>query len=264
MVLWLLFFHFPGIKVQETSFAPMWQVSVNAPLSLVKGFDDQIFVLTGTGAIARISSSGSVENAVWAQGFQGARDLAYSGSAIWVAGKRDLWEVDRHGKVRQRFTGPENATWDAVAAQTDTLFLADTRKNRIYRFHGGRFHLWTRGDHLHQPAAMMVQDNQLYLACLGGPVEKGALRVLPLTEGGTTSLWSGPLGRLTGLAPDGDFGFLLSDRQGRRLLHLGEDGQVAGTISLKGKPAGVCLLSAGAVAVALPEANLVTAYALKK
>ena len=253
----------PSVQVQ-------WELSRGLAYPESVSYDPQqscLFVSNrgespGNGFIAQIAMSGQLRENRWAAGFQRPAGLAAHGTTLFLVDGKNLVAIDAaSGKQKQRFAGAEPKSLRNVAVASDgQVFLSDLEANRIYTVRGENLATFSSGPHLHQPNALFYAEGQLFIACWGGPVEKGEIRVLPAMPDATTSLWSNPIGRLSGIAADGRDGFFVCDQQTGTLFWVSPSGLAKRLTDLGSGVAGLCFVGEqGLLVAANPERGTLVA-----
>ena len=244
--IFLLMLHFgfitPAIELIPTK-------TLHDPVGVV--FDPSANMLyisnRGGGTLTKIDLHGAEEQ-TWVAGLSRPGALALGNNQIFVVETNHVVSIDLATKKMKKVAIEAAGTLSGVAVAEDgRVFVADIKRNQIYRLQDDKATIWSSGAHLHQPNGLNLQDDQLYIACQGGPTVLGEIRIIPLIQGAITSQWSEPVGRLYGLSPDGDYGFYVTDRERGQVLRLTDDGGSKILASDLDRPSGL---------VAIPEKNL--------
>jgi len=230
VAVWLLAWQGPAPTLAEA-----WSLDagLTAPESVVyDATRDRIYVAV-KGGVASIEPNGAMDDAAWIKGLGRPRGLALAGDRLYLADGPDALAARLpSGEIADRWKTPSRELTDLACDEEGRIFACDRSGNRLYALRNGKAELFTAGEFLHQPNALLL-EGQLYIACWGGPVERGAIRALPLQPDAVTSLWSNPIGRLAGLTSDGNYGFYTADRESGAIYHVAEDGRQSAVLQLE-------------------------------
>ncbi len=227
-------------------FVERWAIerSLTAPMSVTcDPMRGAVFIATAKG-IALANVDGRLVNPRWVQGLEAPRGLSIGDGKLFYVVGGDLAAVDAvTGKPLGRWRTPARELTDSAVDAAGLAFACDRNANRVYALREGEAALYASGDFLHQPSALWLEETQLMIACWGGPVEKGAVRSLPLTPNAVTSLWSNPIGALSGISADGDFGYFVCDYKNGVIYRVTPEGQALALIRLEAGVADIFYLA---------------------
>ena len=186
--------------------------------------------------VSFISADGQSQKVV-VRGLVNPKAVAQQSDGIVVLEQKSLVFIDASGVISERIKIPSAQTLQAITiGANNQIWLTDSGSNKIFLIKNKEVATYATGDHLHQPMGLLENGGQLLFACWGGPDALGAIRMLPLIDGARTELWSGELGRLVDLVPDGNYGYYVTEQAKRSLLHISEEGRLIKRYPLNGKP----------------------------
>lgn len=194
------------------------------PIDVVLG-ENQLFTVDEEGVLWRVDQHASpFKLQKLAEGLNAPGGLAYHDGLLYVTCKEYVAKiVVDSGQVTRMPIRAAQLVGIAVGPN-GYVYVSDRAANRIYRLRDDRVETFKRGPSLHQPNGLACLYEQLYMACQGGSEVQGAIRVMPLEPESDNNLWSEPMGRLYGLAGDGEFGFFVSDHIKGVIFHVHADG----------------------------------------
>mgnify|MGYP005838541841 CR=1 FL=1 len=239
---------------------------------LVASGNGPVMERAGNGYLSKVALNGVVLDHTWLSGFHSPKGIALAADTLYVADISDLVVIDLTSG--RRSTYPASAATslrDVALDQQGRLYLSDTCSDTIYTFADGVMEVWLHSPRLAGPGALFVQDNSLYVGSRvrqsGGlePKETGRLLAIDLHTKEIRAVGGGlPLVAVGGVAGLADRGFLITDRQQGRLLHLDVQGRVRERIDVGSGAAGLHVLPEDWELVVVPLArdNMLKAFHL--
>ncbi len=227
----------------------------------------------GNGYLSKVALHGVVLDHTWLTGFHSPKGMALAADTLYVADISDLVVIDLTSGRRRTYPAPAaTCLRDVVLDQQGRLYLSDTSSDTIYTFADGVMEVWLQSPHLAGPGPLFVQGNSLYVGSRGRqksaglqPRESGRLLAVDLHTKEIRAIGDGlPLVTVGGVAGLADRGFLITDRQQGRLLHLDVQGRVRERIDVGQGAAGLHVLPEDweLVVVPLARANMLKAFHL--
>ncbi len=166
----------------------------------------------GNGFISKLNLNGEVVALEWVSGLDAPKGMAISGGKFYVSDIDQLVEIDlASAQITNRHV-PGDATFlnDVAAGSDGTIYVSDTRANKLYRLKNGDFEIWLEGEPLDAPNGLFVEGSTL----LSG--NKNKVLAIDITTGDIRSFVdSTGTGNITdGLVPDGKGSYFTSNWQG--------------------------------------------------
>lgn len=222
-------FHSPKklVKVWETD------TTLRVPESVLYDSKDQVLyvanidggsdALDGNGFISKVSLDGKVENLRWTSGLNAPKGMALRKGKLYVSDVYRLVVINTaNGQAEKTYdaVGKDAFLNDVTVADDGTVYVSDSRTDKIYRLKDDKWDVWMQGEQLNKPNGLLaVGRNKLMV----GSQKIGALRSTDLKTKVMTSLADG-MAATDGIVPDGDGGYFVSDWNGQVFAVAG-DGQ---------------------------------------
>lgn len=143
---------------------------------------------------------------------------------LYAVGRYALLEIDlQTHEIVKRYPFPQpRFPNDITADENGNLYITDSRKNVIWKWHEGAFEEWLQLTENENPNGVLV-DGQRLLYGASGP---GSIKVVDLQDKKTTTLATlGPGAVMDGLQKDGEGGYFISDYNGR-IFHVNKEGKL--------------------------------------
>lgn len=143
-------------KAQIKLSAPLWEVHKNLPIPesvLYRGDTKELYVSLidgagnvkdGKGGVAILNLDGSMKNPEWITGLNAPKGLAIYRNTLYIADITAVVSVDiPSGKVKNKLE-IEGAVFlnDVTVDDKGTLYVSDTRTNKIYQVKNGNYSLY--------------------------------------------------------------------------------------------------------------------------
>src|SRR5919199_6172616 len=179
--------------------------------------------LDGSGFISKVSLNGKIENLRWTSGLNAPKGMGLYKNRLYVTDVYRLVAINTE-------TGQAEKTWDAMdqknaflndvtVADDGTVYVSDSRFDKIYRLKDDKWEIWMEGDQLDKPNGVLaVGKNRLMIGC----TKKGELRAVDTDTKTMTTIADG-MAATDGIVPAGKGNFFVSDRNGQ-LFHVNANG----------------------------------------
>ena len=188
----------------------------------VANIDGKPDALDGQGFISKVALDGKIENLHWTSGLN-----APKGMGLY---KNKLYVTDVHRLVCINTTnGQAEKTWDAVGTgaflndvtvdRDGTVYVSDSRADKIYRLKGDKWEVLMEGEQLNKPNGLLAVGTDKLMI---GSGKIGALRTVDLNTKSITTLADG-MAATDGIVPEGKGNYFVSDWNGQ-LFHVNADG----------------------------------------
>jgi sugar lactone lactonase YvrE len=168
----------------------------------------------GNHFISKLGRDGQILERQWVSGLRYPLGMVLDGDRLLVASRAELVEIDvASAKIAARYALPEAIFPNDIARdpRTGDLYISDSQRNAIYRFHEGTAEIWLSGPGIADPNGLLVQGDLLYV-CNNGD---RTLKAVRLADRSFTPVVRFYEGILDGLQSDGRGNLLLSIWDGR-------------------------------------------------
>jgi sugar lactone lactonase YvrE len=181
----------------------------------VTNIDGKSDALDGNGFISKMTLDGTITNLRWATGLNAPKGMGIHGNTLYVTDVYRLVAINLG-------TGQVEKTYDAVDTKNaflndvtidrkGTVYVSDSRFDKLYRLQDGQWTVMMEGEHLNRPNGLLaVEKNKLLLGC----TKLGALRALNLETKTMMTLTEG-MAATDGIVPDGKDNYFVSDWNGQ-------------------------------------------------
>ena len=189
----------------------------------VTNIDGKSDALDGSGFISKVSLDGKIENLRWTSGLNAPKGMGLYKNRLYVTDVHRLVAINTE-------TGQAEKTWDAVdqkaaflndvtVAKDGTVYVSDSRADKIYRLKDDKWEVWMEGEQLNKPNGVLaVGKNQLMIGC----TKTGALRAVDVTTKTMMTIADG-MAATDGIVPEGKGNYFVSDWNGQ-VFHVNADG----------------------------------------
>ena len=219
----------PGklVKVWETDTTLRTPESVlydgRTDVLYVANIDGKSDALDGSGFISKVSLDGKIENLRWTSGLNAPKGMGLYKNRLYVTDIYRLVAINTE-------TGQAEKTWDAVdqkaaflndvtVAKDGTVYVSDSRADKIYRLKDDKWEVWMEGEQLNKPNGVLaVGKNQLMIGC----TKTGALRSVDVNTKTMMTIADG-MTATDGIVPEGKGNYFVSDWNGQ-VFHVNADG----------------------------------------
>jgi len=106
---------------------------------LVSQIDGDPATADGVGAIAKLTLNGEVDNAEWVTGLNAPKGMAAFEGKLYVADLNQIVVINiKRGEIEQKIpVAGSQFLNDVTVDSAGTLYVSDTRTNKVYRLKGG-------------------------------------------------------------------------------------------------------------------------------
>lgn len=225
----------PATRPKPGKLVKVWETdtTLRTPESVL--YDDQTGVLyvanidgksdelDGAGFISKVSLDGKIENLRWTSGLNAPKGMGIYKKRLYVTDVYRLLAINTE-------TGQAEKTWDAVVekgaflndvtvAKDGTVYVSDSRNDKIYRLKDEKWEVWMEGEQLNKPNGVLaVGKNQLMI----GSTKTGALRAVDINTK-TIMTIADSMAVTDGIVAEGKANYFVSDWNGQ-VFHVGADG----------------------------------------
>lgn len=136
-----LLWHTKDLRIPESV---LFDKTATGPSLFVSEIDGQGNVADGQGGIALLNVDGSIRQHDWLRGLNAPKGLASFQGKLYVADLTELVVIDiKTAQVLEKFSAPDSVFLNDVAIDPQgTVYVSDTRKNRLYRLAQNKLSPW--------------------------------------------------------------------------------------------------------------------------
>ena len=178
----------------------------------IEGKSDE---LDGSGFISQMSLDGKITNLRWATGLNAPKGMGLYRGKLYVTDVYRLVEINTAtGQVEKTYDAidQKNAFLnDVTVAKDGTVYVSDSRFDKIYRLKDGKWEVLVSGEQLNKPNGVLADGKESILV---GSTKTGALRRLDLATLKMTTIADG-MAATDGIVTDGKSGYFVSDWNGQ-------------------------------------------------
>ncbi|HEY0110746.1 MAG TPA: SMP-30/gluconolactonase/LRE family protein [Fibrella sp.] len=178
----------------------------------IEGKSDE---LDGSGFISQMSLDGKITNLRWATGLNAPKGMGLYRGKLYVTDVYRLVEINTAtGQVEKTYDAidQKNAFLnDVTVAKDGTVYVSDSRFDKIYRLKDGKWEVLISGEQLNKPNGVLADGKESILI---GSTKTGALRRLDLATLKMTTIADG-MAATDGIVTDGKSGYFVSDWNGQ-------------------------------------------------
>ena len=188
----------------------------------VANIDGKADALDGSGFISKVSLDGKIENLRWTSGLNAPKGMGLYKKRLYVTDVYRLVAINTE-------TGQAEKTWDAVGkgsflndvtvAKDGTVYVSDSRIDKIYRLKDDKWEVLMEGEQLNKPNGLLAVGTDKLMI---GSGKIGALRSVDLATKAITTLADG-MAATDGIVPEGKGNYFVSDWNGQ-IFHVNADG----------------------------------------
>lgn len=185
----------------------------------------------GVGYIAQVSTDGTMLDSTWVSGLNAPKGLALDANGLYAADNSALLRIDpATGQVTARWVVEGEPYLNDVSVAPDgSVYVTDSRSNRLFRLSGDTFDVWAEAPSLHSPNGVHVVGEEVWVAGSDAtaeePGEARYLQAISMADGSIRPvLDTTPRGALDAIEPDGQGGFFITDWVSGALMHFTPEG----------------------------------------
>ncbi len=147
----------------------------------VANIDGKSDALDGAGFISKVSLDGKIENLHWVDGLNAPKGMGLHKNKLYVTDVYRLVVIDvTTGQAEKTYDAldPKKAFLnDVTVAKDGTVYVSDSRDDKIYRLKDGDWTLWMEGEQLNKPNGVLAVGNDKLMI---GSTKIGALRAVDI------------------------------------------------------------------------------------
>ena len=223
----------PPIRPKPLKLVKAWETdtTLRTPESVLYDGNNTLYVanidgksdsLDGSGFISKVSLDGKIENLHWTSGLNAPKGMGLYKDKLYVT---DVYRL----VCINTANGQAEKTWDAVGknaflndvtvAKDGTVYVSDSRFDKIYRLKDGKWEVLMEGEQLNKPNGVLAIGKDKLMI---GSTKIGALRSVDLNTKTMTTIADG-MANTDGIVPEGKGNYFVSDWNGQ-IFHVSADG----------------------------------------
>ncbi len=155
-----LLWHTKDVRIPESV---LLGSAAKVPTLFVSEIEGQGNAADGQGGIALLNVDGSIRQQNWLRGLNAPKGLASFQGKLYVADLTELVVIDiETAKVLEKISAPDSVFLNDVAVDPQgTVYVSDTRKNRLYRLQQNKLSPWL--ENVAAANGLTFVGNQLYI-----------------------------------------------------------------------------------------------------
>lgn len=215
------------VKVWETDTTLLVPESVlydsDTKSFFVTNIDGKPEALDGSGFISKVSLDGKIENLRWTSGLNAPKGMGLYKGKLYVTDVYRLVVINTaNGQAEKTYdaVGKDAFLNDVTVAKDGTVYVSDSRADKIYRLQGTKWEVWMEGEQLNKPNGVLAVGKDKLLI---GSTKMGALRTIDVTAKTILTVADG-MAVTDGIVSDGKKGYFVSDWNGQ-IFAVTADGQ---------------------------------------
>lgn len=223
----------PAARTKPIKLVKVWETdsTLRTPESVLYDGENTLYVanidgksdsLDGSGFISKVSLDGKIENLRWTSGLNAPKGMGLYRNRLYVT---DVYRL----VCINTTNGQAEKTWDAIGkgaflndvtvAKDGTVYVSDSRADKIYRLKDDKWEVWMEGEQLNKPNGVLAVGKDKLMI---GSTKIGALRSVDLATKTMTTLADG-MAATDGIVPEGKGNYFVSDWNGQ-VFHVNADG----------------------------------------
>ena len=189
----------------------------------VANIDGKSDALDGSGFISKVSLDGKIENLRWTSGLNAPKGMGLHKGRLYVTDVYRLVVINTaNGQAEKTYDAVGTGAFlnDVTVADDGTVYVSDSRADKIYRLKDEKWEVFMEGETLNKPNGLLaVGKDRLLVGC----TKIGTLRMMNLNAKTMTTLADG-MTVTDGIVSDDKGGYFVSDWNGQ-VFAVGADGQ---------------------------------------
>lgn len=190
----------------------------------VANIDGKSDALDGAGFISKVSLDGKIENLHWADGLNAPKGMGIHKNKLYVTDVYRLVVINTAtGQAEKTYDAvdPKKAFLNDVSVDKDgTVYVSDSRDDKIYRLKDDDWSVWMDGDQLNKPNGVLTVGKDKLMI---GSTKTGALRAVDLATKTMMTIADG-MAATDGIVSDSKDGYFVSDWNGQ-VFHVTGGGE---------------------------------------
>ena len=224
----------PHTRPKPSKLTKVWETdtTLRTPESVLYDGNDVLYVanmdgkadeLDGSGFISKVSLDGAITNLRWTSGLNAPKGMGLYKNRLYVTDVYRLVAINTEN-------GQAEKTWDTVdqkgaflndvtIASDGTVYVSDSRLDKIYRLKDDKWEVWMEGEQLEKPNGLLAVGKDKLMI---GSTKIGALRTVDVNTKTIKTVADG-MTVTDGIVPEGKGNYFVSDWNGQ-VFHVNADG----------------------------------------
>lgn len=190
----------------------------------VANIDGKADALDGNGFISKVGLDGKILDLRWTSGLNAPKGMGVYRNRLYVTDVYRLVVINtENGQAEKTYDAvdPKNAFLnDVTVAKDGTVYVSDSRFDKIYRLKDDKWEVWMQGEQLNRPNGLLAVGKDKLMI---GSTKTGALRSVDVSTKTITTLADG-MAATDGIVTDKKGNFFVSDWNGQ-LFFVGAGGE---------------------------------------
>lgn len=189
----------------------------------VANIDGKSDALDGSGFISKVSLNGKIENLRWTSGLNAPKGMGLYKGRLYVTDVYRLVVINTaNGQAEKTYDAVGTGAFlnDVTVASDGTVYVSDSRADKIYRLKDEKWEVLMEGETLNKPNGLLAVGKDRLLV---GSTKIGALRMMDLNAKTMMTIADG-MAVTDGIVSDDKGGYFVSDWNGQ-LFAVSADGQ---------------------------------------
>ena len=181
----------------------------------VANIDGKSDALDGNGFISKVGLDGKIQNLRWTSGLNAPKGMGLYRNRLYVTDVYRLVIINTEtGQAEKTYDAvdPKNAFLnDVTVAKDGTVYVSDSRFDKIYRLKDDNWEVWMQGEQLAKPNGLLAVGKDKLMI---GSTKTGALRSVDVNTKAMMTIADG-MAATDGIVTDGKDNFFVSDWNGQ-------------------------------------------------
>ena len=181
----------------------------------VANIDGPSDALDGNGFISKVGLDGKIQNLRWTSGLNAPKGMGLYRNRLYVTDVYRLVVINtENGQAEKTYDAidTKNAFLnDVTVARDGTVYVSDSRFDKIYRLKDHKWEVWMQGEQLNKPNGLLAVGKDKLMI---GSTKLGALRSVDVNTKTITTIADG-MAATDGIVPDGKGNYFVSDWNGQ-------------------------------------------------
>lgn len=184
-------------------------------LLFVANIDGKSDALDGNGFISKVGLDGKILNLRWISGLNAPKGMGLYRNRLYVTDVHRLVVINTEtGQAEKTYDAidPKNAFLnDVTIAKDGTVYVSDSRFDKIYRLKDSTWEVWMQGEQLAKPNGLLAVGKDKLMI---GSTKTGSLRSVDVNTKTMMTIADG-MAATDGIVTDGKANFFVSDWNGQ-------------------------------------------------
>ncbi len=169
--------------------------------------------MDGNGFISKVSTEGKITELQWAKGLNAPKGMGYFKDRLYVTDINRIAAVSlTNGQIVKTWEADYEGAFlnDITVDDKGTVYVSDSRQDKIFRLQNDKLELFMEGEHLNKPNGLLAGKGKLLI----GSTKTNSLRSVDLATKQITDI-AGDMGATDGIVTDSKGNYMVSDWNGQ-------------------------------------------------